>query len=93
MDARHLSLIRLRDMVRELYDARYAGAEASRIVRAQGLADGYMRALSDLGIARDSELLELIENAKRQVAAKHATRVADTLRAARARTETAANLA
>ena len=91
MNARHLSMGRLRDIVRDLFDARYAGAEASRIVRAQGLADGYMRALSDLGIARDSELLALVEKAERQVAAKHATRYTRTLGAVGTGTETAAN--
>ena len=92
MNARHLSLGRLRDILRELIDARYAGAEASRIVRAQGLADGYMRALSDLGIARDSELLELVEKAERQVAAKHTVRYTGTLGAVDAGAGTAANL-
>ncbi len=92
MNARHLSLGRLRAIVHELYDARYAGADASRIVRAQGLADGYMRALSDLGLARDSELLEVIEKAERQVAAKHIARDASTIGTVGVETESAANI-
>ena len=71
MNDRKHTLGRLRAIVHELYDARYDGADAARITRAQGLSDGYMRALSDLGVAQDAELLALVDKEQRQVAAKH----------------------
>ena len=70
MNERKHSLGRLRAIVHELFDARYQGADAARILRAQGLADGYMRALSDLGIVRDAELLALVDREQRHVARK-----------------------
>lgn len=64
------SLSRLREMMHELFDARYEGADAARIVRAQGLADGYMRALSDMGAVKERELLNLIEEERLRVTRK-----------------------
>ena len=89
MNDRTHTLGRLRAIVHELYDARYDGADAARIMRAQGLADGYMRALSDMGVARDSELLALIDKAQRQAAAKYSKKYASST----VPSETAANLA
>ncbi len=62
------SLLKLRKMMHELFDARFEGAEAIRIVRAQGLADGYMRALSDLGVVKERELLDLIDDERKKAA-------------------------
>jgi hypothetical protein len=61
---------RLRTIVHELFDARYEGAGAGRIYRAQGMADGYMRALIDLGIAKETELLALIDEEQQIAASK-----------------------
>lgn len=58
------SLKKLRGLVAELYEMRYTGDDAVRIARAQGVADGYMRALSDLGIASDAELLSVVSGAR-----------------------------
>ena len=65
MSIRKQTLSRLRTIVHELYEARYEGASAGRIYRAQGMADGYMRALIDLGVAREAELLALIDEEQR----------------------------
>ena len=64
------SLLKLREMMHDLFDARFGGADAARIVRAQGLADGYMRALSDLGVVNEWELLDLIDDERKKAADK-----------------------
>ncbi|HEX9296892.1 MAG TPA: hypothetical protein VF881_13700 [Polyangiaceae bacterium] len=53
-----------------LYDALLAkaqGAAAPRLARAQGLADGYMTALLEAGIASNQELLSLVADARATV--------------------------
>lgn len=71
MSIRKQTMSRLRTMVHELYDARYSGASAGRIYRAQGLADGYMRALIDMGIAKETELLALMQEEQHVAATKN----------------------
>lgn len=75
------SLLRLREMMHELFDARYGGSDAARIVRAQGLADGYMRALSDMGLVKEWELLDLIDDERRKAAEKIEMRYVTPMRA------------
>ena len=58
---------KLREMMNELFEIRYRGADAVRISRAQGLADGYMRALNDLGVLEETELLELVDDQRQRV--------------------------
>lgn len=70
MSIRKQTLSRLRTIVHELINARYMGASAGRIFRAQGMADGYMRALIDLKVASDTEILALIDEEKRLAQAK-----------------------
>ena len=49
----------LRTMFRNVLASAAAGG-GSRVLRARGCVDGYMRALLDLGVATRAELLELI---------------------------------
>lgn len=81
MSKHKYSLLRLREMMHELFDARYGGADAARIIRAQGLADGYMRALCDMGAIKEWELLDLIDDERRKVAAKIEMRYIPPMRA------------
>ncbi len=74
------SLRKLRKMMRELFNAKYGGADSLRIVRAQGLADGYMRALSDLGVVEEEALLDLIAKERDRAAVKIDSRYASSLR-------------
>jgi hypothetical protein len=50
----------LRAMFRNVLAASAAGDNHTRLSRARGCVDGYMRALLDLGIVTRGELLELI---------------------------------
>lgn len=65
------SLNQLRTMLQDLFDARHGGADGNTVARAQGLADGYMRALSDLGLTDGRELLSVV-NEERRLAARRA---------------------
>lgn len=53
-------VVRLRAILSEAFEENYQGANGARHARAQGLADGYMRALADLGVVSQEELLALI---------------------------------
>lgn len=65
----HLSTLRF--MLAGLFDARYRGAVGSSHAKAQGLVDGYARALVDLQVATDRELLGIV-NEERDAAARRA---------------------
>jgi hypothetical protein len=54
------ALEELRTMFRNVLAASAAGGSHTRVLRARGCVDGYMRALLDMGIATRAELLELI---------------------------------
>ncbi len=69
------SLSRLRAILAELYEARYHGANAARFYKAQGMADGYMRALCDLHVMADEELLSFVNKEKRAAAARADSKV------------------
>ena len=47
-------------MLRDVFVAKSAGETYSRLVRAHGYVDGYMRALLDLGIADQKELVQIV---------------------------------
>jgi hypothetical protein len=53
-------LAELRTMLRDVFAAQAAGQVHSRIARAHGYVDGFMRALLDTGIVGKRELLELV---------------------------------
>jgi hypothetical protein len=66
----------LQTMLRDLLAAATGGSGRARIARAHGYVDGYMRALLDLGVAQQAELLELVA-AERERASGPAIRVVD----------------
>jgi hypothetical protein len=53
-------LITLRGLVREALTLRHEGAVHARASKANGAADGYMRAILDAGLAEQRELLALV---------------------------------
>ncbi|WP_394830868.1 hypothetical protein LVJ94_30600 [Pendulispora rubella] len=55
----------LRTMLRDIFTAKAAGETNSRLARAHGYVDGYMRALQESDIATRSELVEIV-NAERE---------------------------
>jgi hypothetical protein len=55
-------------LLREAIDARYRGDLHASKVRAQAYADGYMRALGDAGLLSREELLQLVAEARLQLA-------------------------
>ena len=78
--SKHETLSRLKAILAELYDARYQGSNAARFYKAQGMADGYMRALSDLHVMPEAELLEFVNQEKRNAAARADSRLQATAR-------------
>ncbi|MCP4599481.1 MAG: hypothetical protein GY847_02910 [Proteobacteria bacterium] len=64
------TMCRLRTIIADMYNARYQGVNAVHLYRAQGLVDGYMRALKDLDIVDDGELVALVNEEKRSAAKK-----------------------
>ena len=60
----------LRQLLRKRFALQFRGADIKRHARAQGLADGYMRALLDLSLISDAELLEIIDAERRSEATK-----------------------
>ena len=50
----------LRTMLRDMLAASASGAAGSRLARAHGYVDGYMRALLDLGVTTRADLLEIV---------------------------------
>ncbi|HEY8091421.1 MAG TPA: hypothetical protein VIF09_26335 [Polyangiaceae bacterium] len=69
-------LSELQTMLRDLLAAAATGGGRARIARAHGYVDGYMRALLDLGVAEQGELLQLVA-AERERASGPAVRVID----------------
>ncbi|MDI1436639.1 MULTISPECIES: hypothetical protein [Polyangium] len=53
-------LAELKQMLNEALRAQSAGASHTKLAKAQGAVDGYMRALLDSGVATKQELLELV---------------------------------
>jgi hypothetical protein len=53
-------LTTLRDMLRDVFSAKAAGETYSRLSRAHGYVDGYMRALLEMGLVTRQELLEIV---------------------------------
>ena len=62
------TLNRLAAILAEMYNAQYQGANMNHLYQTKGLADGYMRALTDLKIVADDELLEFVNEQKRNAA-------------------------
>jgi|SRR6187399_2086495 len=64
---REQALLQLKDALRQLFVLRHAGVAHAEITQAQGLVDGYMNCLLDLGLVSDSELLALVVATRRGV--------------------------
>ena len=58
----------LRGMLRDLFEVDRRGARGDKLARVHGYADGYMRALVDLGHATQKELLEIVLDERRRAA-------------------------
>lgn len=50
----------LRELLRDVLKARFEGAPYRKLARAHGYADGYMRALLDIGMLNRQELLAML---------------------------------
>jgi hypothetical protein len=57
-------LSRVRELVRQVTEARFEGALYAKLARAHGYADGYMRALMDAGLVDRNELLSVVGSAR-----------------------------
>lgn len=61
------SLIRtLREILRDVMKARFDGGSYAKLARANGYADGYMRALLDAGIMDQREMLTFVGNERQK---------------------------
>jgi hypothetical protein len=70
-------LSELQTMLRDVFTAASGGTPYSRIARAHGYVDGFMRALLDVGVVQQRELIELVA-AERERASGPAVRVMDS---------------
>jgi hypothetical protein len=61
-------LIQLQKLLREALLSRYRGGMHADKARAQGYADGYMRALLDAGLVDRDEMLRVVADARTEVA-------------------------
>ncbi len=57
----------LQTMLRDVLSAASGGTSYARIARAHGYVDGYMRALIDLGVAEQRELVELVASERERL--------------------------
>ena len=64
---------RVQELVRQVTEARFEGAMYSKLARAHGYADGYMRALLDAGLVDRDQLLEAVSKARRDVVSRSDT--------------------
>jgi hypothetical protein len=60
MQSKKEMLDSLRAMLADVFQKRREGAPASKLARAHGYVDGFMRALLDAGVVERSELLGLV---------------------------------
>ncbi len=57
-------LSRVSELIRQVTEARFAGAEYAKLARAHGYADGYMRALMDAALVDREALLKIVGQAR-----------------------------
>lgn len=57
---------RVKELVRQVTEARFEGAMYAKLARAHGYADGYMRALLDAGLVDRDTLLAAVAEARRE---------------------------
>jgi hypothetical protein len=60
-------LAQVRALVAEVTRTRFEGGAYAKMMRAQGYADGYMRALQDAGLVDRNELLRAVGNGRVEV--------------------------
>ncbi len=60
-------LSQLQTMLRDVFTAVAAGTSQSRIARAHGYVDGFMKALLDSGVAEHRELVALVAAERERV--------------------------
>jgi hypothetical protein len=65
----------LRKLLQDLFEADGRGARRERLARAHGYADGYMRALIDLGLVTEKQLLDIVLQERARAAQKPLPRV------------------
>ena len=58
----------LKRMLHDVFEARAEGANYSRLARAHGYVDGYMRALLDAGLVDQDELLRVVSETRAEIA-------------------------
>ena len=56
----------LRHLLRDVLEARFEGGRYADLARAHGYADGYMRALVEIGVLNQNELLALVGGERRR---------------------------
>ena len=56
----------LRGLLRDVLEARFSGGAYGKLARANGYADGYMRALLDAGIVEQRELIQIVSNERQR---------------------------
>lgn len=89
--SRHELMGTLRGLLGDAFALHQKGAAGARLGRTYGMADGYMRALMDLGIATQKELgVVVLEERTRTLGPATQTLVAETLVAGRAASDTRA---
>lgn len=57
-------LARVAELIRQVTEARFEGAEYAKLARAHGYADGYMRALMDAALVERDTLLKVVGGAR-----------------------------
>ena len=70
-------LAELRGMLRDVFAAQAAGQVHTRVARAHGYVDGFMRALLDSGVAAKSELLEIVASERERISGPALRTLAD----------------
>ncbi len=70
-------LAELRGMLRDVFAAQAAGQVHTRVARAHGYVDGFMRALLDSGVAGKRELLEIVASERERVSGPALRTLAD----------------
>ncbi len=55
----------LKTLLRELFRMRHEGASYEKLSHLQGMVDGYMKMMSDVGFMQQAELLQLVAEVRR----------------------------
>jgi hypothetical protein len=69
----------LRTMLRDVFVAKSSGETYSRLARAHGYVDGYMRGLLETGTVSKEELLAIVSGEREQVSGPAMRAISETL--------------